>query len=31
MSGLQDLEDKSIADAHATIDELFAEKQGIAA
>jgi FMN-dependent NADH-azoreductase len=31
MSGLEDLEDKSIADAHAAIDELFAEKRGIAA
>jgi hypothetical protein len=31
MSGLEDLEDKSIADAHAAIDELFAEKRRIAA
>ena len=31
MSGLEDLENKSIADAHAAIDELFAEKRNIAA
>jgi hypothetical protein len=31
MSGFEDLEDKSIANAHAAIDELFAEKRGIAA
>jgi FMN-dependent NADH-azoreductase len=31
MSGLEHLEDKSIADAHAAIDDLFADKQVIAA
>jgi FMN-dependent NADH-azoreductase len=31
MSGLEDLEDKSIADAHAAIDELFAKRRDIAA
>jgi FMN-dependent NADH-azoreductase len=31
MSGLEDLEDKSIADAHAAIDKLFADKRDIAA
>jgi FMN-dependent NADH-azoreductase len=31
MSGLEDLEDKSIADAHAAIDELFAANRDIAA
>jgi hypothetical protein len=31
MSGLEDLEDQSIADAHAAIDGLFAENPGVAA
>jgi len=31
LSGLEDLEDKSIADAHAAIDELFAKRRDIAA
>jgi FMN-dependent NADH-azoreductase len=31
MSGLEHLEDKSIADAHAAIDELFAKRRDIAA
>ena len=31
MSGLEELEDKSIADAHAAIDELFAKRRDIAA
>ena len=31
MSGLEELEDKSIADAHAAIDELFAKRRNIAA
>jgi hypothetical protein len=31
LRGLEDLEDKSIADAHAAIDELFAKRREIAA
>jgi hypothetical protein len=31
MSGLEEFEDKSIADAHAAIDELFAKGRDIAA
>jgi FMN-dependent NADH-azoreductase len=31
MSGLEDLEDKSIADAHAATDELFAANRDVAA
>jgi FMN-dependent NADH-azoreductase len=31
MSGLEDLEDQSIADAYAAIDELFAARRDIAA
>src|SRR5260221_71276 len=31
MSGLEELEDKSIADAHAAIDKLFAKRRDIAA